>query len=201
MTIEPFHIDPNHLDTGCSWEGQLDGGTDLDSQQSLLFRVCKRCYFDQESNLPPDILELWQFSQNFFHRRVSLSWIFSSFSSFDCLDLKTSYIGFGLWKLPTIFSVKMYLKSNIRHTINWNYFEILNSHLYFLTQIKKKWHSMKNMKLSSIPPVFNAWCTLPLTQTNILLLTACQDTLVCQHYTVEHPAPYPIKTTWNRKIT
>ena len=138
MTIEPFHIDPNHLDTGCSWEGQLDGGTDLDSQQSLLFRVCKRCYFDQESNLPPDILELWQFSQNFFHRRVSLSWIFSFFSSFDCLDLKTSYIGFGLWKLPTIFSVKMYLKSNIRHTINWNYFEILNSHLYFLTQIKKK---------------------------------------------------------------
>ena len=102
MTIEPFHIDPNHLDTGCSWEGQLDGGTDLDSQQSLLFRVCKRCYFDQESNLPPDILELWQFSQNFFHRRVSLSWIFSFFSSFDCLDLKTSYIGFGLWKLPTL---------------------------------------------------------------------------------------------------
>ena len=102
MTIEPFHIDPNHLDTGCSWEGQLDGGTDLDSQQSLLFRVCKRCYFDQESNLPPDILELWQFSQNFFHRRVSLSWIFSFFSSFDCLDLKTSYIGFGLRKLPTL---------------------------------------------------------------------------------------------------
>ena len=42
MTIEPFHIDPNHLDTGCSWEGQLDGGTDLDSQQSLPIRVCKK---------------------------------------------------------------------------------------------------------------------------------------------------------------
>ena len=37
-----------------------------------------------------------------------------------------------------VFWVKMYLKSNIRHTIDWNYFEILNSHLYFLTRIKKK---------------------------------------------------------------
>ena len=37
-----------------------------------------------------------------------------------------------------VFWVKMYLKSNIRYAIDWNYFEILNSHLYFLTQIKKK---------------------------------------------------------------
>ena len=37
-----------------------------------------------------------------------------------------------------VFSVKMYLKSNIRHTIDWNYFEILNSHLYFLTWMKTK---------------------------------------------------------------
>ena len=37
-----------------------------------------------------------------------------------------------------VFWVKMYLISNIRYTIDWDYFEILNSHLYFLTRIKKR---------------------------------------------------------------
>ena len=37
-----------------------------------------------------------------------------------------------------VFLVKMYLKSNIRHTIDWNCFEILNSHLCFITWMKKK---------------------------------------------------------------
>ena len=37
-----------------------------------------------------------------------------------------------------VFSVKMYLNSNVRHKIDWNYFEILNSHLYLLTRIRKK---------------------------------------------------------------
>ena len=64
MTIVPFSID-HHLDAGFSWEGQLDGGTDVDNQQSLIVRVCKRCYFDQESISPPDILKRWQSSQNF----------------------------------------------------------------------------------------------------------------------------------------
>ena len=36
------------------------------------------------------------------------------------------------------FSVKMYHKSNIRHKIDWNYFEILFPHLYFITWMKKK---------------------------------------------------------------
>ena len=37
-----------------------------------------------------------------------------------------------------VFLVKMYLKSNIRHTIDWNCFEILDSHLCFITWMKKK---------------------------------------------------------------
>ena len=60
-----------------------------------------------------------------------------------------------------VFWVKMYLKSNIRHTIDWNYFEILNSHLYFLTRIKKEVTFNIEYEIVLYTPVFNARCPSP----------------------------------------
>ena len=73
-----------------------------------------------------------------------------------------------------VFLVKMYLKSNIRHTIDWNCFEILNSHLCFITWMKR---SNIQCEIWNCPlyPCFQ--CTVPPTPhwTKITLGLTCDD--------------------------
>ena len=69
----------------------------------------------------------------------------------------------SIWIFHLQLSIKMQsLGSNIRHQIDWSYFEILYSHFHFITWMITKQYSRQNMKLSSIPlfPLETFQCTV-----------------------------------------